>query len=101
LNGTKLNGAADLKALLRTRQDEFVGCLTEKLLTYALGRGLERSDKPVVRSISRNLARDDYRFSSLIFGIVESLPFQMRRASTVSAAPPAATKPAVKVALAR
>ncbi len=97
LNGAQLNGASDLKALLRGRQDEFVGCLTEKLLTYALGRGLERADKPVVRSISRNLARDDYRFSSLILGIVDSLPFQMRRASTVSAVPPKA----VKVALAR
>ncbi len=101
LNGAQLNGAADLKALLRTRQDEFVGCLTEKLLTYALGRGLERSDKPVVRSISRNLARDEYRFSSLILGIVESLPFQMRRPSVVSVKPPAAKTAPAKVALAR
>lgn len=98
LNGVELKGATDLKALLRSRQDEFVGCLTEKLLTYGLGRGLERSDKPVVRSISRNLAREEYRFSSLVLGIVESLPFQMRRASTVSAIPPAAVKAVVKVA---
>ncbi|MBY0508298.1 MAG: DUF1592 domain-containing protein [Bryobacteraceae bacterium] len=84
LNGQPLNGAADLKALLRGREEEFVGCLTEKLLTYALGRGLERADKPVVRLISRNLSREDYRFSSLVLGIVESLPFQMRRAVTVS-----------------
>ena len=95
LNGVALNGAADLKALLRTRQDEFIGCLTEKLLTYGLGRGLERADKPVVRSISRNLVRDEYHFSSLILGIVESLPFQMRRASIV---PPPAAKPVVKIA---
>jgi len=95
LNGVQLNGPADLKALLRSRQDEFIGCLTEKLLTYGLGRGLERADKPVVRSISRNLARDDYRFSSLVMGIVESLPFQMRRAP----APKGPT--AVKIASAR
>ena len=87
LNGTELKGAADLKAILRSRQEEFVGCLTEKLLTYALGRGLERADKPVVRSISRNLVREDYRFSSLVQGIVESVPFQMRRATLVSAVP--------------
>ena len=101
LNGVQLNGAADLKALLRSRQDEFVGCLTEKLLTYGLGRGLERADKPVVRSISRSLARDDYRFSSLVMGIVESLPFQMRRVSTVSSVPPAAKPVAAKIAVAR
>ncbi len=101
LNGVQLNGAADLKALLRGRQDEFVGCLTEKLLTYGLGRGLERADKPVVRSISRNLARDEYRFSSLVLGIVESLPFQMRRAATVSSKPSPVKLAALKVAVAR
>ena len=93
LNGVQLNGAADLKALLRTRQDEFAGCLTEKLLTYGLGRGLERADKPVVRSISRSLVRDQYHFSNLIIGIVESLPFQMRRAAIVSAIPPLVKAP--------
>jgi cytochrome c551/c552 len=101
LNGATLNGAADLKALLRSKQDEFVGALTEKLLTYALGRGLERADKPVVRSISRSLARDEYRFSSLVQGIVESLPFQMRRPSMVSSVPPATKPVPAKVALAR
>ena len=55
--------------------------VTEKLLTYALGRGLEYYDAPAVRAIVRNAARDDYRFSSLITGIVQSAPFQMRRAS--------------------
>ena len=98
LNGVALNGAADLKALLRTRQDEFIGCLTEKLLTYGLGRGLERADKPVVRSISRNLIQDEYHFSSLILGIVESLPFQMRRPSTVSRVPPVVVPVIVKAA---
>jgi mono/diheme cytochrome c family protein len=101
LNGADLKGAADLKALLRSRQDEFVGALTEKLLTYALGRGLERADKPVVRSISRSVAREEYRFSSLVQGIVESLPFQMRRPSIVSSVPPAAKPVPAKTALAR
>ena len=54
--------------------------LTEKLLTYAFGRGLEHYDAPAVRSIVRNASRDDYRFSSLIAGVVQSAPFMMRRA---------------------
>ena len=53
--------------------------LTEKLLTYALGRGLEYYDMPAVRKIVRDAARNDYRASSLILGVVDSLPFQMRR----------------------
>ena len=56
----------------------FVGTLTEKLLTYALGRGLEHYDMPAVRAIVRDAARRDYRFSSLVLGIVNSVPFQMR-----------------------
>ena len=51
---------------------------TEKLLTYALGRGLEYYDMPVVRAIVQDAARSDYRFSSLVLGIVKSAPFQMR-----------------------
>lgn len=80
MNGQKLNGAADLKRFIRDKKSEFVEALTERLLTYGLGRGLERYDKPVVRAISRDVARQDYRFSSLVLGIVESLPFQNRRA---------------------
>ena len=59
--------------------DQFVGTLTEKLLTYALGRGLEYYDMPAVRTIVRESARHDHRFSSLILGIVKSTPFQMKR----------------------
>ena len=88
LNGRKLNGAADLKAVLRERKSEFVETLVERLLTYGLGRGLERYDKPVVRAISRDVARQDYRFSSVVLGIVESLPFQKRRGVEISKAPP-------------
>jgi hypothetical protein len=57
----------------------FVATLTEKLMIYALGRGVEYYDAPAVRGILREAARDDYRFSSLILGIVQSTPFQMRR----------------------
>ena len=56
----------------------FVTTLTERLLTYALGRGTEYYDAPTIRSIVREAARQDYRFSALILGIVKSLPFQMR-----------------------
>ena len=60
--------------------DRFVPTVTEKLLTYALGRGLEYYDAPAVRTIVRNASRTDYRFSSMITGIVQSAPFTMRRA---------------------
>ena len=56
----------------------FVGTMTEKLLTYALGRGLDHHDRPAVRAILRDAAGTDYRFSSLVMGIVRSVPFQMR-----------------------
>ena len=57
----------------------FVGTVTEKLLTYALGRGVEDDDAPAVRGIVREARGNDYRFSSLVLGIVNSTPFQMRR----------------------
>jgi len=82
INGKKWNGAADLKTMIRERRSEFIESLTERLMTYALGRGLERYDKPVVRAISRDLAQKEYRFSALVSGIVESMPFQMRRGLT-------------------
>jgi hypothetical protein len=79
-DGSKFEGPAGLTKLLRTTySDDFVRTVTEKLLTYALGRGLEYSDKPAVRSIMRQAARDDYRMSALITAIEESVPFQMRR----------------------
>ena len=79
-SGGKFHDAADLKRIFRENPQEFVLCLTEKLLTYALGRGVERTDKPVVRAIARDLAARDYRFSELVLGIVRSAPFQLRRA---------------------
>ena len=78
-SGTEFTGPAGLKqALLNGHRDEYLQTVTEKLLMYALGRGLEYYDKPAVRSIVREAARDDYRLSSLITAIVTSTPFQMR-----------------------
>ena len=78
-DGSSFHNAAEMKKILLGRRDEFVGCMTEKLLTYALGRGLEYYDRPVIREITRKTAGDDYRFSALVKAIVESTPFQMRR----------------------
>ena len=66
--------------MLLDRKDQFVTTATERLLTYALGRGVEPFDMPAVRKIVRDAAPTDYRWSSLITGIVNSVPFQMRRA---------------------
>jgi mono/diheme cytochrome c family protein len=80
-DGTPVNGVVELRHALLERPEVFVGTLTEKLLTYGLGRGLQHYDMPVVRAIVRDAARRDYRFSSLIVGIVSSAPFQMREKS--------------------
>jgi hypothetical protein len=77
-DGTPINGVVELRQALLRRPETFVETLTEKLLTYAVGRGLGASDMPVVRSIVRGAAPRDYRFSSLVLGIVSSAPFQMR-----------------------
>ena len=79
-DGVRFDGAAGLRAALASRPERFVRTLAEKLMTYALGRGLEHYDAPAVRAVVRGAARDDYRFSSLVAGIVRSLPFRMRRA---------------------
>jgi hypothetical protein len=79
-DGTQFEGPAGLKKLLLSRyREDFASTVTEKLLTYALGRGLEYYDKPAVRSITKKAAANDYRMSTLITAIVESTPFQMRR----------------------
>jgi hypothetical protein len=79
-DGTQFTGPAGLKqALLDGHRDEYVQTVTEKLLMYALGRGLEYYDKPSARAIVREAARDNYRMSSLITAIATSTPFQMRR----------------------
>ncbi len=80
-DGTKFDGPAGLREVLMSKRDLFVETVTERLLTYALGRGVEQYDHPVLRKITREAAADNHRWSSLILGIVNSAPFQMRRVS--------------------
>jgi hypothetical protein len=90
VDGTKLNGVASLRDVLVRYSDQFDRVVTEKLLTYALGRGMEYQDMPMLRSIVREAAPSNYRFSSLVLGIVKSPEFQMNMktapAKTVEAA---------------
>ncbi|MEZ6039508.1 MAG: DUF1592 domain-containing protein [Planctomycetaceae bacterium] len=79
-DGRTINGVEALEEGLLSRPEAFVRTITEKLMVYALGRGLQTSDSPFVRDIVRNAAVNDFRFSSVIIGIVESPPFQMRTA---------------------
>lgn len=78
-DGVKFVGASGLQSALLERPELFVIAMTEKLLTYALGRGLEYYDAPAVRHIVQSAGTNDDRFSSLVFGIVNSTPFEMRR----------------------
>ena len=81
-DGTKFQGPAELRRILLSHPEQFATTVTEKLLTYALGRGVEYYDEPAVRKIMREATANDYRWSSLITGIVGSTPFQMRRSRT-------------------
>ena len=78
-DGRSIDGPADLLAILGQSGDRFVRALTEKLMVYALGRGLDAGDRVAARRIARRVRENDYRFSSLVLGIVESAPFQRRR----------------------
>src|SRR5262249_37895747 len=78
-NGKSFHGANDLKQILKGQSDAFARNLTEKLLTYALGRGLEAYDRAAVDQITQRLAANNYHFSTLVLEIVNSKPFQMRR----------------------
>ena len=78
-SGATFEGVSGLKRALLNRPELFVTTVTEKLLTYALGRGVEYYDVPAVRTVTRDARNNDYRFSSLVLGIVKSTPFQMRR----------------------
>jgi hypothetical protein len=84
-DGTTVAGVEELRAFLLSKRELFVRTLTEKLMTYALGRSLEPSDMPAVRQIVRAAERDNYRFSSIVTGIVGSAPFQMRTSLPASA----------------
>jgi mono/diheme cytochrome c family protein len=77
-DGTRIDGPVSLRNALLERRDVFVKTATEKLLAYALGRHVESSDMPAVRAIVRQAAREDYRWSSLVLGVVKSPPFQTR-----------------------
>ena len=81
-DGTKVNGVVELRQALLQRPENFVTTVTEKLLTYALGRGLDPRDMPQVRAIVRNAAHDNYRLSSLILGVARSTPFCMSTADS-------------------
>ena len=78
-DGSEFEGPAGLRNVLLSKREQFVMTVTEKLLTYALGRGVEYYDAPVVRKITREAATDGYRWSSVVLGVVESVPFRMRR----------------------
>jgi hypothetical protein len=80
VDGTKLEGPASLRRALLSHSDAFIRTFTSKLLTYALGRGVEYYDMPAVRAIDRAAAQNGNRFSGFILEIVKSAPFQMRRA---------------------
>ena len=80
-DGAAFEGPTGLRDLLLSRPDDFVGTVTEKLMMYGLGRGFEYYDAPTVRKIVRNAAGNDYRWSSIILGIVKSPAFQMRRSN--------------------
>jgi hypothetical protein len=84
-DGRSFHTPAELKAIFKADREAFVRCIAEKLLTYALGRGLERYDRPIVTAIAARLAAKDYKFSQLVLEIVNSLPFQMRRGGETGA----------------
>jgi hypothetical protein len=85
-DGTQFEGVAGLRKLLESQKEDFARTLTAKLLAYALGRSIEYTDRPAVRDIVRDAAPHDYRWSSIVLGIVNSVPF---RKSTVGGGAPA------------
>ncbi len=86
-DGTQIRGPDDVRSALLARPDQFVQTLTERLLTYALGRGIDYYDMPTIRAVVRDAARDNYRFSSLVMHIVTSDAFQKRRIPANGAKP--------------
>jgi hypothetical protein len=78
-DGTKFDGPKGLQDILLSRKDQFIEAMTERLMTYALARGVESYDMPAVRAVRYQAAKDDYRMQTIILGIVQSVPFSMRR----------------------
>jgi len=76
-DGTRFNGVAGLRTLLASHKEDFVRTLTGKLMAYAVGRGIEYTDLPAIRKIARDAAQSDYRWSSIVLGIVNSPSFSM------------------------
>jgi len=91
LDGSKVDGPVTLRAALMSRPDVFVSTLTEKLMTYALGRGVDYNDMPAIRAIVARAAADDYHFSDLVAGIVKSPPFRMKMKTSPDAVNPPVT----------
>jgi len=91
-DGSPISGPATLREALAKDPEVFVRTLTEKMMTYALGRGLSAHDMPAVRTVTRSAASNGYRFSSLVLGIVRSLPFQMRMTAAAAAEPTASAE---------
>jgi mono/diheme cytochrome c family protein len=85
-SGEAFQSPAELRRILKRRLPDFARCLTEKLLTYALGRGLQPYDKPTVRELTDQLAASGYAFQTLVYGVVHSLPFRSRRVEDVAVA---------------
>jgi len=77
VDGTRVNGPAGLRDALMKYSPQFVRVITEKLMIYSLGRGIEHYDMPLVRAIVKDAERNNYRFSSIVMGIVKSAPFTM------------------------
>ena len=77
-DGSEFEGVAGLEEALIKRPELFVTALTERLMTFALGRGVELQGGPAIRQVVRQAAQDDYRISTIVLGIVRSVPFQMR-----------------------
>jgi hypothetical protein len=80
-DGSKVDGPVSLRKALLRKPDMFARVITEKLMTYALGRGVEYYDEPTIRGIAREAAKQNYRFSSVVLGIVRSPAFQMKSAA--------------------
>jgi len=89
-DGTRFQGVVELRKILMSHSDRFVATLTENLMTYALGRGVEYYDEPAVRKIVEQAAPGGYRWSAIVTGIVKSVPFEMR--STAEAATSVASR---------
>jgi hypothetical protein len=92
-DGTPIDGPVALRKAVLKRSEMFVRTLTEKLMTYGLGRGIERADRPLVRTVVRGAAPRDYRWSAIVLGIVRSAPFQMKKAAAPEAPTTARLQP--------